>query len=360
MKALVSGATGFIGGALAAALCAEGWEVNLLVRPASRERLRAKNWPVLSPDSYNLFLADLSSDTFENSATIQEAVQGCDLVFHAAAIRDRWGTSPDVYRRTNVNGTRHILEASLGRVKRFVHVSSVGVLGFPRVLDIDETFPIRTEIGKVGYHTTKAEAEQVVSACSENIETVIVRPTITYGPGDADGMLTRLIEMISRGRYVQVGRGENHFHLTYIDDLVNGLILAGTHPAAAGETMILAGPQSISVRELISQIEGRLGRRPGRVYLPEGFARWTARGIEAAYRLGASLSIPVLNRVPPVTQDKINTLCVHRGFSSARAARLIGFEPKVGYTEGLEKTMAWMVQEGRLRINENRKRSARA
>lgn len=358
MKALVTGATGFIGGALAAALVAEGWEVNLLVRPASRERLQAKAWPALPRGTYHLFLADLSADLSECSSTINDAVQGCDLVFHAAAIRDRWGSSQDAYRRTNVEGTRHLLEASLGRVKRFIHISSVGVLGYPGVLDIDETFAVQTGVGKGGYHSSKAEAERVVRSCSRNIETVIVRPTITYGPGDTDGMLTRLIEMVDRGRFIQVGRGNNHFHLTYIDDLVNGLILAGIHPAAAGETMILAGPQSIPVKEMIALIERRLGRRPRRVYLPEGLARQAAWGVEAVYRVGAGLSIPGFNQAPPVTRDKIDTLCVHRGFSSAKAARLIGYAPKVGYAEGVEKTIAWMAQEGRLRIHEGRGQSA--
>ena len=130
MKALVTGATGFIGGALAAGLAEQGWEVRVLVRPASRNKLA-------QPDRYHVIEADLDAD----AGLLREAVAGCDVVFHAAAIRNRWGTSADEYRRANVEGTRRLLDAAIGQARRFVYVSSVGVLGYPGVQGIDESFP---------------------------------------------------------------------------------------------------------------------------------------------------------------------------------------------------------------------------
>ena len=130
------------------------------------------------------------------------------MVFHAAAIRNRWATSAAEYRRANVEGTRRLLDASVGQARRFVYVSSVGVLGWPGVQGIDESFPTDVHSAKVGYHSTKAEAEQVVRARGGEIEAVVARPTITYGPDDADGMVTRLIDMIARGRFLRVGRGD--------------------------------------------------------------------------------------------------------------------------------------------------------
>jgi dihydroflavonol-4-reductase len=338
MRAFVTGATGFIGGALAAGLAEKGWDVRVLVRPASRNKLAR-------PDRYHVIEADLDAD----AGLLREAVAGCDVVYHAAAIRNRWDTSAPEYRRANVEGTRRLLDAAVGRVRRFVYVSSVGVLGWPGVQGIDESFPTHTHSGKDDYHSTKAEAEQVVRTRGGEIEAVVARPTITYGPDDADGMVTRLIDLIARGRFFRVGRGRNHVHLTYIDDMVRGLILAGTHPAAAGQTFILAGPRSIAVRDLVALIEQALGLAPRTVYIPETIARPLAWGVECLYRMASFVAKPGRFGSPPITRDKIDTLCIHRGFSSAKAANLLGYFPRVDYDQGLAHTFAWMTEEGRLR-----------
>lgn len=337
MRALVTGAAGFIGGALAGALLEAGWHVNLLVRPGSRNKLLDKRkWA-----GATVFEADLSRPgSTGDQEHLRRAASGCDVVFHAAAIRNRWGTTLESYRLTNVEGTRRLLEAAAGQARRFVYISSVGVFGYPGVLDIDESFPVIASTGKAGYHNSKAEAERLVTACNEEFESVIVRPTITYGPGDGDGMVTRLIDLIAGGRYVQVGPGENHVHLTYIDDLLQGLFLAGTHPAASGQVFILAGPHSIAVGELVAMIAGRLGRTVPDLPIPENLARGAACVVEMVYRTGAALRVKPFQSAPPLTRDKINTMCIHRGYSSLKAAHMLGYQPRVGYAEGIDKTLA--------------------
>ena len=317
MRVLVTGATGFIGGALAAGLAEKGNDVRVLVRPPSRSKLAR-------PDRYHVVEADLDAD----ADCLREAVAGCDVVFHAAAIRNRWATSAAEYRQANVDGTRRLLDASVGQARRFVYVSTVGVLGFPGVQGIDESFPTDVHSTKVGYHSTKAEAEQVVRARGGEIEAVIARPTITYGPDDADGMVTRLIDMIARDRFLRVGRGNNHVHLTYIDDMIRGLILTGTHPAAAGQTFILAGPRSIAVRELVAHIEHSLGL-PGPPRLCPGSRRPTT-GLGRRMPLPSASIVTKPGRLgcPPITRDKIDTLCIHRGFSSEKATSLLGYIPQ--------------------------------
>jgi dihydroflavonol-4-reductase len=337
MRVLVTGATGFIGGALAAGLAEKGYDVRVLMRPTSRNKLAR-------PDRYHVVEADLDAD----AGLLRNAVASCDVVFHAAAIRNRWATSAAEYRQANVEGTQRLLNASVGQARRFVYVSSVGVLGYPGVEGIDESFPTDVHSATVSYHSTKAEAEQIVRARGHEIEAVVARPTITYGPDDADGMATRLIDMIARGRFVRVGRGENHVHLTYIDDMVRGLILTGTHPAAAGQTFILAGPRSIAVRELVALIEQSLGLAPRTLYIPEAAARPIAWGVEFLYRLASVLCGPGRVSWPPLTRDKIDVLCVHRGFSSEKASKLLGYAPRVDYAEGLAHTFAWMAEQGQL------------
>jgi nucleoside-diphosphate-sugar epimerase len=337
MIALVTGATGFIGGALAAALAAAGWEVRVLVRPSGRARLAGA-------EHYRVFEADLSGP----ATVLEDAADGCDVIVHAAASRDRWGTPPEEYRRTNVEGTRRLLAAATGRAARFVHVSSVGVLGWPGIDGIDESFPVNVRPGEVDYHGSKAAAERLVREWPGGLERVVVRPTITYGPGDRDGMLTRLVGLVASGRFVRVGRGENHFHLTYIDDLVRGLVLAGTHPSAADGTFILAGPRSIAVRDVLGLIERALGVVRCRFYLPETLARPAALAMEFLYRAAAALRLPLPRSGPPLTPARLNILCAHRGFSSARAAGMLGYAPRVDYPEGLARTLAWMEETGLL------------
>ena len=337
MKAFVSGASGFIGGALASYLEKEGWEVHVLVRPTALAKLPRNH-------RYRVLVGNLGQDV----PGLREAVRGSDVVFHAAAIRDRWGTTLDTYQRVNIEGTRRLLEACLGQVQRFVYLSSVGVFGKQGVLGIDETFPLSTSGGKIGYHGSKVGAERVVLERVGDIEVVVIRPTITYGPGDWDGMLTRLIAMIKRGRFLLVGDGTNHFHLTYITDLVHGLHLAGTHPAAPGQIFIVAGPASIAVAGLLQMIEQSLNRKASRHYIPERLARLAAASIEIVYQAGASLDLAPFRSPPIITRDKIDTLCSHRGFSSAKAEQLLGYLPKVNYLEGLSCTMAWMASNGLL------------
>lgn len=337
MRALVTGATGFIGGALASALLEAGWEVRLLARPASLARLH-------SPNSFRILEGDLS----QANPGLPGFLEGCDVVFHAAAIRDRYGTTQADYHKVNVIGTSSLLEAAVGRVGRFVYISSVGVYGAPGRLGIDETFSIAPGSGKLGYHTTKAEAEQVVMERAAKIEAVIVRPTITFGPGDQDGMVTRLIAMVAAGKFIRVGRGNNSFHLTYISDLVSGILLAGTHSSAAGRDFILSGPAAVQSGGFIRKVEQALGKKPARFYIPEAVARPAARLLEAVYRAGSRSSLSVFQSPPIITRDKIDTLCLHRSFSSAKAQNHLGYQPQISWEEGLERTIHWMKAVGLL------------
>jgi nucleoside-diphosphate-sugar epimerase len=333
--ALVTGATGFIGGALARSLASTGWEVRVLVRPSSHGRLE-------EPERYSVIEGDLSSPP----EVLREATADCDVVFHTAAIRNRWGTTPAEYRRDNVEGTRRLLEAAQGCVRRFVYVSTVGVHGTPGVLDIDESFPIDVLPGDVDYHGSKASGERIVREAGRELETVIVRPTLTYGPGDTDGMMTRLIAMIAAGKFIRIGRGHNHLHATYIDDMTNGLVLAGTHPQAVGETFILAGPNSYPMRKIVAYIDAALGLDLGSFYIPETLARPIAWLVESLYRTADVLHLPLRAPAagPVVTRSKIDMVCGHRGYSAAKATRLLGYEPQVDLDEGLIHTISWMTE----------------
>lgn len=342
MRAFVTGGTGFIGSRLIDYLTDLGWQVTALVRPGSLSKIKETE-----------YIKILEGDLEATVPLLQKELEGVDVVFHSAAIRDRWGVAMDDYRRTNIDGTHRLLEASKGRIGRFVYVSSVGVMGEHNCLEADETFTTTSFRGKVGYHSTKAAAERLVLEQADEMEVCVIRPPITYGPGDRDGMLTRLIAMISKGRFIRVGRGQNHIHMTYIDDLLEGLYLAGSHPQAPGQIFIIAGPKPIQVYKLLKLVESKIGRRTAPFFIPEPLARTAALGVEGVYGLGRLLKLGMALD-PVVTRDKIDTLCNHQGFSYAKAERMLGYSPSTGYPEGVEKTIQWMASVGILNLPEGK------
>jgi nucleoside-diphosphate-sugar epimerase len=324
VNALITGATGFIGGALANALLQAGWQVSVLIRPGSRSRLS-------DPGQFQIVEADLGKP--EGLAPALEGLHP-DVIVHAAAIRNRWGTPPDAYYTVNVAATQTLLDMFSGQAKRFVYVSSVGVFGRPGVLGIDESFPIQVT-STWDYHSSKVAGEKITLTQAERIEVVVVRPTITYGPGDRDGMLTRLIEMVAQKRFLRIGQGENHVHLTYIQDLVDGLQLTMTHPNAPGNTYILAGPHPIKIKALLALIEEQTHQQLPRWYLPQASARKVGAVCETIFQW-----LPK-SWAPPITRDKVDNLCANRGFSSAKATQELGYQPQWSYETGLQQAFEW-------------------
>jgi nucleoside-diphosphate-sugar epimerase len=339
MRALVTGATGFIGGALARKLVELGWDVRLLTRASG------KNLPTeLRP--CRTFLHEFGRDGAEG---LEAAVDGCDVVFHAAAIRNRWGTPPSAYDAVNVAGTSDLMSACRGRAGRFVYLSSVGVHGYPGVGGIDETNPVAAGAAAGGYHRSKIAAERLIWERGRDTHAVVVRPTITYGPGDETGMVTRLIEMMAARRFVRIGPGRNHIHLTYIDDLAGGLVLSGTHPAAVGQTFILSGPAPVRVASLLDRISALLGMKPPSIGVPVFAARVAGAALEALYSSASKLSIIGPGTAPPLNRQTVMTLCAERSFSHRKASEMIGFFPVTGLGEGLPRTVEWLRADGRVK-----------
>jgi len=284
--------------------------------------------------------------TDPNAARV--AVKGVDTVFHLAAIRDRWGIPYQDYCRVNVEGTRHLLQAAADQGCRFVYCSSVGVMGHPGCLGIDESFPFAAGDGKYNYSHTKALADQMTLdyAAHGRLWATVVRPVISYGPGDTWGMLTRLIDMLAYGRFLPVGDGRNYLHLAYISDVVDGFLLAAGNEQANGRAYIIAGPAAITLNDLVRKLCGLLGVPLPRWHVPAGLARATGRGMEILYALKWRTGITALGSVPFITRDKVDTLALNRSYSTARAERELGLRPKVDYDQGLPLTVNWWRNQG--------------
>ncbi len=312
IRVAVTGARGFIGGHLSRAFSKRGDDVTAVVRQASAR-------------------GEVSMDDF------LEASGRVDAIVHAAAIRHRHGVGAADYRASNVDLLERIVRAHRGRFERLVLVSSVGVYGFPDRLPISEESPFAP---RTLYSATKVHAEARARVLAEELgfELTIVRPTITYGPGDTNGMLDKLVRMVRARRYLVVGSGENLLHHTHIDDMVEGIVLATTHAAAAGDDFILAGPETTTLATLSSLVAEELGVGLPPLHVPLRFARAAATLIDiASYR-----GLLPQDREPPLNHEKLDVMTHPIAFRVEKARQRIGFAPKVTYREGVARTIAAM------------------
>jgi nucleoside-diphosphate-sugar epimerase len=323
-RVLVTGATGFTGGHLARTLAAQGDDVVALVRDERRaEPLQRAGITLVTGD-------------VRDRGAVERAASQADVVYHIAAIYRQAGLREDEYRAVNAGAVAAIIEAARAAgVRRVVHCSTVGVHGDIEHPPANEDAPLKP--GDV-YQVTKLEGERVARETGEKtgVEVVIVRPTGIYGPGDR--RLLKLFRGVARRRFVVLGSGTIFYHLTYIDDLVEGFRLCGVVPAAAGRTYILAGGEVTTLNELTARIADVAGVPPRNLHLPV-WPFWLAGA--ACEALCAPLGIE-----PPIYRRRVDFFTKSRAFDITRARQELGYAPKVSLREGIERTLAWYQQEG--------------
>lgn len=324
MRVLVTGATGFTGGHLALGLAAHGHDVRVLVRnPARAAGLAERGIAIAQGD-------------LRNAGAVADAVAGVDVVYHIAAIYREAGTAPDMYRQVNVTAVAALIEAARqAGVRRVVHCSTVGVHGDVEHPPANEDAPLRP--GDL-YQETKLEGERLARDLGTRlgIEVTIVRPTGIYGPGDR--RLLKLFRGVARGRFPMLGSGEIYYHLTYIDDLVEGFRLCGEHPAAAHRTYILAGGEVTTLNELVNRIATAAGTAPPRTHWPV-WPVWMAGAL-------CEVICRPFGLEPPLYRRRVDFYTKSRAFDISRARAEIGFAPAVGLDSGIRRTLAWYRENG--------------
>ena len=327
MTVLVTGATGFTGGHLASTLARRGHRVRALVRPRSRTRFEQSPLPALGVECVEGDLAD--------RASLERATMGVSVVYHIAATYREAGQPDEAYRRVNVEGTLSLLEAArTAGVQRVVHCSTGGVHGHIAQPPATEDAPFNP--GDI-YQDSKLEAEQAARRYADQtgLDVVVARPIGIYGPGD-----TRFLKMfrgLARGRFPMLGPCTAFYHLTYIDDLVDGFIRCGEVPAARGRTYILAGPRYTTLNDLVTLVAHEVGRRPPRVHLPV----WPFFMAGALCEL---VCVP-LGIEPPLYRRRVDFYTKSRAFDTTRARTELGFAPAVDLVEGIHRTADWYRQE---------------
>ena len=324
-KILVTGATGFTGGALAKKLTEDGHHVIALVR-------KTGNISKLKDLGVDLVFGDIS-----NQADVLKAAKGVDIIYHIAAVYRTAGHSDEYYEAVNVQGVKNIIAAAKKHnVKRTVHCSTVGVHGNISEIPSDENSPFNP--GDI-YQRTKLKGEMLFAEAMQNgLKGAIFRPGAIYGPGDT--RLLKMFKSINRGFFPLFGGGGTLYHLSYIDDLVDGIILCGEHPKALGETFILCSNEYSSIQELGKVIAESLDVRPPTLKLPITPLLIAAKICEAICKpFGIN---------PPLHTRRCEFFIKSRAFSNKKAKQLIGFNPKVTTREGVNRTSEWYKQHGYL------------
>jgi dihydroflavonol-4-reductase len=328
MKALVTGATGFVGAAVARALLGAQWQVRVLARRGS-DRRNLKNLDVEVSEGD---LADLDS--------LLRAAQGCEGLFHVAADYRLGARDPAQLYKANVEGTRNILSAAQSSgVQRIVYTSSVATIGIPAdgtPGDEQSANSLENMIGH--YKRSKYQAEEVVrEAAREGISVVIVSPSTPVGPGDLKPTPTGLLVLdAAAGRmpaYVDTG-----LNIVHVDDVAAGQLLAYER-GRAGERYILGG-QDMSLREILEMIARLEGRSPPRLRLPYGVVLPIAYLAEGFARLSG--------RSGRITLEGVRMSRKKMFFSSAKAERELGYRwrPPV---QAFEDAIRWFRDNGLLK-----------
>ena len=316
---LVTGATGFVGSRLVSALADRGHRVRALTR-------RATGLEALERPGVEVVRGDLGDPT-----ALVRAAEGTRLVFHAAARVSDWGPR-EAFLAANVEGTRNLVAACrVAGVARLVHLSSLTVLGLPRdgrLVD-EQTPPARPARGDF-YTESKLEGETLVREAHGigGLETTVLRPGAIWGPGDPN-VVPRIVRLLRRGAMPYVGGGRNLVGLVHVENLVRGLLLAGSVPAAAGEVFHLTDGEEITAREAIDGIADALGVPRPRLSLPFPVVLAVAALVEGTARALR------LRRPPSLTRYGARFVACHARYDLAKARRDLGWEPVVSFREGV-------------------------
>jgi dihydroflavonol-4-reductase len=326
MRALVTGATGFVGANLVAALTAQGHTVRILRRSTSR-------LDALAGLKYEEVLGDIL-----DADALRRAMAGCDWVFHAAGAADYWRSSLERLYRVNVDGTRQVMAAALEvGVARVVHTSSVAALGAPpdgRLGDESMNFNLRPEEFRYGHSKYLAERE-VMAAVEGGLPAVIVNPCVILGPRDVNLISGSLIREVHR-RWVPVAL-PGGMNVVDVEAVVAGHIAAAER-GRVGERYILGGVNlaHLETLRLVAQV---VGQRPPLGVVPRAFVS----------PLAALLALVqmVWPRPLPMSAEQLRLSTRYFFFDSGKAERELGLPP-TSPAETIRKTFRWYNEHGYL------------
>ena len=320
---LVTGATGLVGSHVAEQMRKKGHKVRAVVRKPSQCTDLA-GWGV-----------ELVEGDMTNRDSLHRAANGVSVVVHCAAKVGDWGPT-EAYRTINVDGLRHLLEAveSQSTLKRFVHISSLGVYPARDHYGTDEFEPV-SMTGIDGYTLTKVEAENLVREHirDRQLPAVILRPGFIYGPRDRT-IIPKVLARLKSGGFKYLGTGQQLLNNTYVGNLVEAIFLAIEKDNVVGELFNITDDRLVSRREFIGTIceNARLPIPSKSVPLP--IAKMLANLMEGLYRLLGKQEAPLLSSA------RIKFLGLNLDYSIDKARRQLGYAPSTDFAEAMRATVA--------------------
>ncbi|MGI8739578.1 MAG: hopanoid-associated sugar epimerase [Gammaproteobacteria bacterium] len=325
MTTLVTGATGFVGAAVARRLLHAGQAVRVLTRAHSDPR----NLQGLSVERV---VGDLT-----DRVSLERALTGCDTLFHVAADYRLWALDPDTIYAANVEGTRNIMRAALAaKVRRVVYTSSVATLGTTRDgAPADEDTPVTIDDMIGDYKRSKflAEAEVHALIAEAHLPAVIVNPSTPVGPGDIKPTPTgRMVADAAKGRmpaYVDTG-----LNIVHVDDVADGHLRA-LERGVIGERYVLGG-ENLSLKQILTTIAELSDRCPPRIRVPHNVLLPIAYVAEGCGRLLRAENLPL-------TVDSVRMAKKRMYYSSDKAQRELAYAPRPAF-EALRDAVAWFLR----------------
>lgn len=325
-RVCITGATGFLGGALARALVEQGADVHLLARPTADRSM----------------LAGLAVTWHQGDITLPKTLggflDGATEVIHAAGRLGQAGVRENEYQLTNLDGTQNVMAAALatGMNARILYLSTAGVLGPTASGWPAEDAPFAPSNP---YERSKAAAERMVrDFAARGLAAIIARPGFVYGPQDRH--VLGLFKAVQRRQFFYINSGRHLCHPTFISDAVAGMLLCLSQ-GRPGEAYHITGPNPVTVREFAETIAAAFGVDPPWLSVPRWLAWTGAASLEAFSRLAG--------RMPPLSRTGVAFFSEDRAFSWRKAHEELGYIPQYDLATGVERTVAWYRQHERTR-----------
>ncbi len=319
---LITGATGFVGSHVADAAVSRG-----TVRALARAGGDTKHLESIGTEIVPGDLTDPDA--------LRRAADGADYVVHCAAKVGDWGPVEE-YRKVNVEGLRALLEAVRGRsLRRFVYISTLGVYEARHHYGTDETEPL-PEQHIDGYTQSKVEGEKLVLEEFRKHRTpvTVLRPGFVYGPRDR-ALLPRLAGRLKADDVVYIARGRYALNTTYVGNLVDAVFLAADNPRAVGEVFNVTDGEFVSKRRFFEAVADGLGLSRPKMSIPLWLAWPLARWREGVFRRKNK------PHPPRITQANVKFAGLNLDFSIAKARTVLGYDPRVGFDEGMKQALEW-------------------
>lgn len=328
-KLLVTGAAGFIGGALFKRLVEYGLDVTgTVLYPDEQSELHAKG--------YQVKVLDLASDT-----DWSDLLEGVDIVFNIAALFQEVEQGEAMYFKVNVDGTvKLIKQANAAGVERFVHCSTVGVHGHVKEIPCTENSPYNP---MDEYHRSKLEGELAVldyakSLADDGMIVTVNRPAMAYGPGDVRMM--KIFKAINDGKFMMIGSGETLAHLGYVDDQTDSFLLGAVKPREDVhlEAFNIASGSHITLNQLAEYIAKAGNVKLSRIKIPIAPV-WFAG-------LLCEIICKPFGIKPPIFRRRVGFFTHNRSFDLSKARRLLNYNPQVEAERGIKITLDWYKAKG--------------